>query len=60
MSHSLKILDLSKNNLNEINGQMLKGYAEKNVWIEIISVDGNDKIKIEDTASIKHHCLHNI
>ena len=60
MSHSLKILDLSKNNLNEINGQMLKGYAEKNVWIEIISVDGNDKIKIEDIASIKHHCLHNI
>jgi hypothetical protein len=46
--------------LNEINGQMLKGYAEKNVWIEIISVDGNDKIKIEDTASIKHHCIHNI
>ena len=39
---------------------MLKGYAEKNVWIEIISVDCNDKIKIEDTASIKHHCLHNI
>ena len=41
VSRSLKVLDLSDNNLSEMNGEILKGYARNNVWIEAIHLDSN-------------------
>ena len=40
-SRSLKVLDLSDNNLTEMNGEILKGYARNNVWIEAIHLKSN-------------------
>ena len=59
-SSSLKVLDLSSNNLSQMNGEILKSYSEKNVWIEILSVKNNDKIKMEDAESIRLQCRRNI
>lgn len=43
-----------------MNGEILKSYAEKNVWIEILAVKNNDKIKMEDAESIRLQCRRNI
>ena len=60
MSRSLKVLDLSKNRLTEMNGEVLRSYAATNVWIEAIHLGNNRKVKADCIESIKLDCQRNI
>ena len=60
VSNTLKVLDLSDNNLTEFNAEVLRHYAKNNVWIEAIHVTGNTLIKGKVAQSIKDRCTRNI
>lgn len=60
ISHSLKTLELSSNDLSEMNGQILNDYAEHNVWVEKINVDENSQVKADHVSNIKKQCMLNM
>ena len=53
VSRTLKVLDLSDNNLTEMNGEILRSYSRTNVWIEAINISDNQMIRGKFAESIK-------
>ena len=60
VSRTLKVLDLSDNNLTEMNGEILRSYSRTNVWIEAINISDNQSIRGKFAESIKDQCFRNM